>query len=125
MLLVTAITTTMAICVIKLDTPRLLIFARTFPEIRKHSLSSLMLLNFRIYATYRKAFSICPIMVAQAAPFTPQWNTKMKTGSRIMLVIHPASSPAMLYFGLPSARIIPAMPESMEENRIPNEMIRP
>ena len=48
MLFVTAMTRTMAICVIKLDMPRLLTFAITFPEIRKHSLSSLMLLNFQI-----------------------------------------------------------------------------
>ncbi len=48
-------------------------------KIRKHFLSSLMLLNLQMQARYRKAFSICPAIVAQAAPFTLHRTTRTVT----------------------------------------------
>lgn len=43
--------------------------------------------------------------VAKAAPDIPQWNPKIKTGSRMILMMAPDSMEAMDQAGLPSARI--------------------
>ena len=48
--------------------------------------------------------TICPIMVASAAPAIPIWKPKMKRGSNIVLMTAPARVHTMEYLGLPSAR---------------------
>ena len=52
------------------------------------------------------AVTICPSTVATAAPIIPQWNEKIKIGSRMILTIAPASVEAIANRGLPSARMI-------------------
>ena len=48
---------------------------------------------------------ICPITVAQAAPAIPQSQTKIKMGSRMVLIIAPTTMQTIEYFGFPSVII--------------------
>ena len=45
------------------------------------------------------------MMVARAAPIIPQWSRNIATGSRMILIIHPARVDSIAKPGLPSARI--------------------
>ena len=54
----------------------------------------------------RMAVATCPRTVATAAPIMPHLKTKMKTGSRMILMTAPASVEAMAKRGLPSALMI-------------------
>ena len=58
------------------------------------------------YHTDSTAVTTCPMTVATAAPIMPQWQPKIKTGSRMMLSIAPASVEIMANRGLPSARMM-------------------
>ena len=60
----------------------------------------------RRYHMEAAAVTICPSTVATAAPIIPQWNEKIKIGSRMILTIAPASVEAIANRGLPSARMI-------------------
>ena len=62
---------------------------------------------------------ICPITVAQAAPAIPQSQTKIKMGSRMVLIIAPTTMQTIEYFGFPSARIKLLIPFVTMRNGIP------
>lgn len=57
------------------------------------------------YQTASRAVMIWPMTVATAAPIIPQRNTKMNTGSRMILATAPAKVDTMANRGLPSARM--------------------
>ena len=62
---------------------------------------------------------ICPITVAQAPPAIPQSQTKIKMGSRMVLIIAPTTMQTIEYFGFPSARIKLLIPLVTIRNGIP------
>ena len=61
-------------------------------------------------------------MVAQAAPATPQWRTKMAMGSRTMLMTHPTRVESMANLGLPSARMTELRPLVRTKKGMPMRM---
>lgn len=66
---------------------------------------------------------ICPITVAQAPPAIPQSQTKIKMGSRMVLIIAPTTMQTIEYFGFPSARIKLLIPFVTMRNGIPINVI--
>ena len=58
------------------------------------------------YHTARIAVNTCPITVATAAPIMPHLKTKIKMGSRMMLITAPANVEIMANLGFPSARMM-------------------
>ena len=65
-----------------------------------------MIFIFSRYHTARNAVNTWPMTVATAAPIMPHLKTKMKIGSRMMLITAPANVEIMANLGLPSARIM-------------------
>ena len=70
------------------------------------------------------AVAICPRIVANAAPATPHLNTKIKIGSRTVLITAPVIIEIIAYFGLPSARMIEFIAVPMSTNGSPMRIMR-
>ena len=61
----------------------------------------------------------CEITVAIAAPFTPIFNTKIKSGSKAMLITAPQITTSIPVFGNPSALIKEFIPVPIIKNNVP------
>ena len=61
--------------------------------------ASFLLLMYRINKIIK--LQVCPVAVARAAPFIPQFNLKIKIGSKMMFTIAPILKPIIDDFGLP------------------------
>ena len=94
-----------AICVIKLLTPRLKILPHVLNLSFKDFRSKRKFLKRGIYITETINDAICPIIVAIAAPLTPILNTNIKMGSKTVFIIAPKSMENIAKPALPSARI--------------------
>ena len=68
--------------------------------------------------------TICPMIVASAAPLIPICIPKIKIGSRIVFTIAPTSIDVIEYRGLPSARISLLIPVFAIRNGKPIAVIR-
>ena len=90
----------------KLQMPKGRYFPASLPWIRKLCPSSRTAFMWYRYQTASAAVSICPSTVATAAPIIPQRNTKMNTGSKMILASAPAKVEAIANLGLPSERMI-------------------
>ena len=77
-------------------------------------------LNFFKYNSAIINDIICPMIVANAPPFTPNLNIKMNIGSKIMFIIAPIINIIIEYFGEPSARIMLESEEYIKEKEIAN-----
>ena len=89
----------------KLVIPSVSIRPQTLPLREKSVLAGRMTFMCSRYHTASSAVATCPMTVATAAPIMPHLNTKIKIGSRMMLMTAPASVETMAKRGLPSARM--------------------
>ena len=74
-------------------------------------------------AEQTKKDTICPIAVAHAAPSIPHFRTKIKIGSKTILITAPRIVVIMPNFGKPWALINPFIPVTSIENAVPNREI--
>ncbi len=90
----------------KLEMPSVSIRPHSFPLSAKSLLVGRMILICCRYQIARTAVTTCPSTVATAAPIIPHLHTKIKMGSRMILMTAPASVEIIANFGLPSARMM-------------------
>ena len=69
--------------------------------------------------------TICPIIVANAPPFTPISNPNINIGSNIIFIIAPITNIIIEYLGEPSALIMLENDEYININGAPITIILP